>query len=227
MLSKLYNLLAAVSLATLLAGGGFVGLLAANGTLADRAAQLAQLLSGETDDATAADAQGATSQPASQPAEGRARSAEELRQQRLAEQMTRALAERAQRDLAAQRELLERALQHLITEEEQFDQSREAWLAQQDRLRNQNRDEGFEREVKLVTKLAPAQAKEHLVRTWQKHPADAVRLIKALSPSQAQRIFDQMRSAEELQLLHELLEQLRNQDIDELAPASGKTPGDA
>ncbi|HMQ16282.1 MAG TPA: hypothetical protein PKC49_09935 [Phycisphaerae bacterium] len=228
-MSSINSLVAAVSTATLLALAAFVGFLAATGRLnAERLELIAQVLRGELSGqpAEAHDAHApAAAATATQPAHGQ-RSADELQAQRDHERAVRTSAERALRDVAAQRELLEQALGHLVREQERFEQSKAQWAQTREKLQQQDRDAGFEEELKLVSKLPPQQAKEHLVLTWKKSPADAVRLVKALSPSRSQRILEQLKTPDELQVLHELLEQLRKLDIDKLAPESGKTSGD-
>lgn len=222
MIGRLYGILAFVSLAAMLAVGGLAGYLFATGKLdGKRMEQIAGVLRGEDDD------KAATSQPTSSPTSGpttanAVRSADELRAKHREEQMRRALTERATRDLAAQKQLLDAATHELITRTEQFDREKKAWTGEQQKMRDEVRDEGFERELKYVSKLSPRQAKDHLVKTWQKSKADAVRMLAALNPSAGQRILEQLKSAEEQQILHELLEQLRNQDVDVRATGQGK-----
>lgn len=228
MLARLYGVLAALSIASMLAIGIFGSYLALSGRLSgERLAAVAAVLRGELPaaPAPAAPEPASQSQPAS--AEHRRRSADEIHQQHVQDQLTRALTERALRDIASRQELLDRALQHLIQEGEKFDKSRSDWLAQQEKLRQKVRDEGFEHELKLVAGLSPTQAKDHLLRKWSKHPADAVRLLRGMPASKATRILEQFRTAEELQTLHELLEQLGQQEADVKALESGKTSSDA
>jgi hypothetical protein len=229
----LYNAAAVVAISTVLAVGAFLGFLAGSGRLdAQRIDLIAKVLRGElTGDPNehAQDAHSASQPAASQPSEAAGHghdSAHELQAKRERDQLHRTMAERSMRDLIAQRELLEQALGHLVREEEQFESQKKQWELTRQKLQQQDRDAGFEEELKLVSKLSPQQSKEHLVLTWKKSPADAVRLIKALNPSRSQRILEQLKSAEELQILHELLEQLRKMDVDTLVPESGKASGD-
>lgn len=221
MLGKAYRLLAFVSLACVLAGGGLVAFLFASGRLnADRVEQVASILRGEA-------RQPPASQPASAPASAPAAavtSAEELRRQRRDQAMQRALLERTNRDLAAQKELLDQATAELIAQTEQLERRKRDWLAEQDRRRDALRDEGFERELKFVSKLPAKLGKDHLIKTWNKSKPDAVRLLSSLTPSAAQRLLEQMKTIEEQQILHELLEQLRNQDAAPSVAGTGKAP---
>jgi hypothetical protein len=228
LLARLYGVLAALSIASMLALGLFGSFLALSGRLnGERLAAVTAVLRGELPAAPAPEAAEPASQPQPPSAEHKRRSEEEIHQQHVQDQLTRALAERALRDIAARQELLDRALQHLIQEGEKFDRSKSDWLTQQEKLRQKVRDEGFEHELKLVAGLSPAQAKDHLLRKWSRHPADAVRLLRGMPASKATRILEQFRTAEELQTLHELLEQLGQQETDGKALESGRTSSDA
>lgn len=140
--------------------------------------------------------------------------------------MQRAVLERSRRDVAAQRDLLNQSLQDVIARADQLERERKQWLSDRERLSNASREEGFEREVKIVSRLSPQVAKEHLLTTWHKQKADAVRLFTALSESAGKRILEQMKSPEERRIMSELLEHVRNQG-EPFAPRSGTTPGDA
>jgi hypothetical protein len=226
LLRRIYGILAFVSLAALLAAGGLAGYLLGTGKLsAVRAERIAAVLRGELDTLPAASSQPA-SQPASAPVVQRARSADEIRQQRREDRMQRAVLERSRRDVAAQRDLLNQTLQDVIARADRLDRERKQWLSDRERLSSVSRDEGFEREVKIVSKLSPAIAKDHLLTTWNKEKADAVRLFTALNESAGKRILEQMKSPEERRIMSELLEQVRNQG-ESFAPRSGTTPGDA
>jgi len=217
---KLYALVAFFSLALVLALGGLSGYLLGTGKLSgERMDAIAAILRGETREAAPV----AASQPASsQAVAGRAPTADELRLQRRQEHLRRAVLEGATRDLAAQRDLLDRATAELMSREEQFDRSKEEWAREQVRMQEAGRDEGFERELKYVSSLAPRQAKDHLVKTWTKRNADGVRMLAALDPSKGKRILEQLKTPQELQVLHELLEQLRTQE-NEKSPAAPRT----
>lgn len=221
--SRVFNSLAIVAISTLFASGGFVTYLVAAGKLtAVRMERMAAVLRGDLDQIPASQPAGeahAASQPASAPVHA---TADEIRRLRTQERISAALAERYSRDLDAKRELLEKAVANLISEQETFEKTRTEWKTAQDRMRQQNEDEGFRAEVDLVRKLPDAQAKEHVIATWKKHPADAVRLMKALGTSKSASVLKQFKTQEEVQIVHELLEQLRSQDVDKLTPAAGK-----
>ncbi len=220
-MSKLYNALAVVAIANLLAVGGLLGLLASTGRLApDRVDAALRALRGEA--------------PASQPAEAevqhaetvstapaRQQSAEEIREQQRHEQLRRATLDRAMRDLAAQRELLDQVLHEVITRQEQLEKQQQDWLAQRAKLRSEAQDDGFEKELEFVAGLPPKQAKEHLVKTWKQSQADAVRLVGGLKPSKAKELLSQLKTPEELDIMHQLLVELREQDVDQLVPGQG------
>lgn len=220
MLGKLYNLLAVLSLAALLSLGSLVGYLVAFGKL-DRikAQQIVKLIRGDIEipeeDQEAADQQSAASQPAATGAP----SAEAIARQRRLARLHRAALDRAQRDLAARRELLDQVLADLITRQEQFQREKAEWVKRQEALRALARDEGFARELAYIAKLSPKLGKDHLLRTYRENPADAVRILNALNPSVGQRILDQFRSPEELEVLHDLLDRLREANPESAAVA--------
>lgn len=230
MLSKLYSGLSIIAIATLLALGGFVAYLFSAGKLnSARLDSIAAVLRGQIDAAapsTPADAGHAppTSQRAPDSAVAAAgRSIDEIRQQRVREQITRATLERATADLTARQNLLNQSLQHLISLQEEFEKGKSTWMTQKKKLSETVKDEGFLRELQYVGKLTPKLAKEHVIRTWQKQKADAVRLFVAIDPGKGQKILEQFKTQEELGIMHELLEQLRAADVDKLVNGSGKT----
>lgn len=226
MLGKLYHSVAVVSIAIVLAGGALMGLLYGTGKLTgERLETIASVLRGELDESGVGEAvEPETKQPEDEPA-AKSASSVEIRQQRRDEQLWRAVDERAYRDRMAQRELLDQALQHLITAEERFEQDQARWQAELERRRGQVLDEGFAKELKIVSKLPPKIAKEHIVLKWKESPADAVRMLNALPESTTKRILGQMKTAEEVQITHELLERLSTEKIDQFKPRSGKTAG--
>lgn len=226
MLGKLYHVIAVVSIAIVLAGGGLLAVLYGTGRLtAERLETIAHLLRAGADAQTATAPGTPESQPAAAGGAARLASAEELRAQQRDSQLRRALTERARRDLAAQRELLDRALQDLIVREERFAAEVQAQKSELEQRSGKVRDEGFEKELKIVQKLPAKLAKEHVIRKWKQSPADAVRLLNALPESASKRIFGQMTAGEELQIMHELLERLASEKVDRLTDGPGTTAG--
>ncbi len=227
MLTRLFNLCGAISLATLLAAGGFVGYLFGTGRLnGARTELIAAVVRGELDNPAP------TTAPASQPAEavvetGGAPTREELKATRERRHLELLETERAARDLEAQRRLLDQVLQQTVQEQEKLATDRQALAQEKKKSAEPQRDEGFAKEVELVSGLAAKQAKEHLLRVWQKQPADAVRLLDALSPSTAKKILEQFKTPEELQTRTDLLEQVRLHGKELSARVSGTTGGAA
>ncbi len=228
MLGKIYNLVAPLAVALVLAAGSFVGFLFGSGRLtATRLERIAQVLRGELD-ATPPPA-APTSAPA-EPAAGsgaRVRPAEEVRAARRRDHLESLRIERAKADLEAQRQLLDQALQRVVTEQERLAEQK-ARLAEEQKPKAAptGPDVGFEKELEYVSGLNPRQAKEHVLRVWRKHPADAVRLFAALDVSRGRRILEQFKSPEELQIVSDLLERVRLQRSSE-AGLSGTTGGNA
>ena len=125
MFARLFNIVSAIALATLLAGGTFIGYLSGTGRLnGDRLERIAGVLRGELDQPLAPPEPAAS--PATAPA-ARANRAEppgstesELREVRKRQQLEALDNERAVRDLAAQRQLLDQVLQHVVQEQERL-----------------------------------------------------------------------------------------------------------
>jgi flagellar motility protein MotE (MotC chaperone) len=227
MLSKLYNLLSILSIATLLAGSGFSAFLFGTGRLsAERVKEIGAVLRGEFDQVPA-------SQPATQPASEQslssapARSIEDIQAGRQQERLRAHLLERATRDLEAQRRLLDQSLQYLLNEREQFARQRAEWDAEQKSTSSKARNEAAEKQLELFAGLPPQQAKDHIVRLWSSNRPEALALVMELDVSKTKRILAQMKTPEEEKILSELLEQLGSNEPDGDAPVSGKTTGDA
>lgn len=219
MFGKLYHTAAVVSIAIVLAGGALLGLMYGTGKLtAEQVEAIAAVLRSDPNQpADTPEAEAAEEASDVEPT-GKATSAEEIRQQRRDAQLRRALDERATRDRIAQRQLLEQAMQHLLTAEERFEQNQKQWEQERKRRRGAARDEGFEKELRIVSKLSPKLAKEHIIRKWKQSPDDAVRMLNALPESTSKRILGQMKTPEEIQITHELLERLSKEDVEQFEP---------
>jgi len=216
---KLYHTAAVVSIAIVLAGGALLGLMYGTGKLtAEQVEAIAAVLRSDPNQpADTSEAEAAEEASDVEPT-GKATSAEEIRQQRRDAQLRRALDERATRDRIAQRQLLEQAMQHLLTAEERFERNQKQWEQERKRRRGAARNEGFEKELRIVSKLSPKLAKEHIIRKWKQSPDDAVRMLNALPESTSKRILGQMKTPEEIQITHELLERLSKEDVEQFEP---------
>jgi hypothetical protein len=222
MIRRLYDWLATFAVATLLALVAFGGYLLVSGRLtAEGVDRLARALRGELVDPATLEPPPVADEPVAEVHGPAAGSAEALATRRDLARVAGAQVERSLQDVLAQRELLELATQELIQQTEAFERYKRSWENQRAKLQQETTDAGFEQELKLVSKLDPRQAKEHLLLTWKSRPADAVRLMRALTTSRAQRILDQLKTPEEMRIMHELLERLRETDIDQLGVPAG------
>lgn len=219
MFGKLYHTAAVVSIAIVLAGGALLGLMYGTGKLtAEQVEAIAAVLRSDPNQPAETPEAEAAEEASDVEPTGKATSAEEIRQQRRDAQLRRALDERATRDRIAQRQLLEQAIQHLLTAEERFERNQKQWEQERKRRRGAARDEGFEKELRIVSKLSPKLAKEHIIRKWKQSPDDAVRMLNALPESTSKRILGQMKTPEEIQITHELLERLSKEDVEQFEP---------
>jgi hypothetical protein len=228
-LSKAFNAVSSLALATVLALATFVGYLVGTHRLTGpRLESIAGVLRGELDTLPKAAAAPESSAPTSAPAEmPRVCTEEMLKSQRKRQRLEMLATERAARDLDAQRRLLEQVLQHVMQEQERLAREKLEFAKQREKVQQVARDEGFQKELELVADLAPRQAKEHVLRLWRKQPADAVRLLTAMDEGQARKILEQFKSADELQIQTDLLEQIRLQGTEGHANASGTSSGAA
>lgn len=213
MLGKLYNTAAVLSIAHLVALIGLLGLLYSSGKLTpERVEQIAGVLRGEFDEP-----EEAAPVEEAPDAEGPARSQSdvEIRRLRNEDRLIRAMGERAYRDRIAQQELLDRTLQHLITAQEQFTEQQKRSERELEERRGKVIDEGFEKERTLVSKLSPELGKKHVLLKWQESPADTLRLMNALPESVTTEILELMTSPDEFRIMHELLERLSKETVDQ------------
>lgn len=227
MMAKLYGMLAIFSIATMLALGGLGTFLYGSGKInAGRLDTIAAVLRGELDESEQEPPEEAAVAEENQRDEsGRAQSAEEVRAARHQSHLRMQMLERARRDMAAQRRLLDQSLQYLIEKEERVTQQHSDFTEQQKQLTEEVQDIGFERELEYVAGMPPKQAKEHIIYTWNKRRADAVRLFMRLEVSKGKRILKEFKTPEESRIRSQLLEQLRTQEPEESANESGKTDG--
>lgn len=229
---KIFNVLGVLSISTLLAAGGFAVYLAATDRLnAQRLETIAAVLRASSEPPAVSEAS-KTGGPSTDPAVGEAgpptrQAAEEAQARRQRERLEGLEIERAVEDLRAQERVLDQIMAHVVQQQEDLAQARREFEEQQKKLKSARQDEGFAKELALVSGMKPAQAKEHLVTTWNRHPADAIRLLKELDQRQAKRILEQMRTEEELRIMSDLLEQIRIDGTEGYATSSGRTAGDA
>ena len=237
-MSKLYNMLATLAIAQLLALVGIVGYLGATGGFSGgRVEQITRILRGE-EFVAASSASQPTSAPtssnvASMPVSGMSvdddevttaadRVAARARESRLAGLRV----QRALQELGAREELLRHAQQSLIDDQEKFESDQKRWNEQRAKLAQQSQDEGFKSELRSVTDMTPQLAKEHLIRTWKKSEVDAVRLLNALPPAKKKKLLEQFKGQEEFDLMHQMLEQVRLQEPEARAAKAGMPAGE-
>jgi flagellar motility protein MotE (MotC chaperone) len=225
-LGKLVNILGLLSLAVVLAGAGFGGYLYGTGRLsAERLETIGAVLRGEFDDQTGGeDDEVAGDEPEQE--QVRARSGDEVREQRKREHLERLEIERALADLGAQRRLLDNAMHEVVQAQERLVADRKSFRSEKTEVREQAYEEGFQRELGIVSTLKPDQAKEHLVRVYRSNPDDAVRLLIALEERQVKRILEKFKSPAELDIQTDLLERIRTQGMEGNA-TSGTASGAA
>lgn len=227
MLGKVYSLLGFLGVALLLGGGALAGYLYFTGALsADRIAQISAILQGK--EVGAASQPAATQSAASKPeALSGERPVDEIKRQRREDRIQRALLEQSKADVVAQRELLESAMHDLIVRGDRFDTDKKRWDDARKIADKKERDEGFDQYMEFFRKLPAAQQKEELVATWKKDKAGGLRIMNMLKPTEGKKVLELMKTPDEAEIRHDLLEQIRNQAVESFAPKSGTTSGDA
>jgi hypothetical protein len=199
-----------------------VGYLMGTGKLTpERVKLVTQVLHGEHDDLlnkdpNAADAHVAATQPATTEPSAQTHVTLAAQPQELA--LADAVIERRLRDLQAQRELLDHAVQETIDRQEAFEARQKAEEQERAARASADQNAGFKRELEYLQALPPAQAKDYVVQVWRKQPADAVRIFTALPVNKGSRILEALKTPEEQKIREGLLEQLRLQDRDPNAP---------
>lgn len=230
-MSRAFSMIAAFAIATMLGVGGFVGYLAGAGHLnGSRLSLIAAVLRGELDDwaveATHSDAEHPETQPAAtQPTRAHARAAEEVEARQKAESLEAMRLERARADLEARERVLNEVLAHVEAVHRQIEEKRAALEASQAKAAEEASSEGFQKELEFVAALKPALAKEHLLRVWSQSKSDAVRIMVNIDQGRGKRILEQFKTPEELQIMTELLEQIRTTGVASNAETSGTTAG--
>ncbi len=232
MLSRVYGMVAAFAVATLLGVGGFAGYLAGSGHLTGpRAELIAAVLRGELDDWKAGESHEAEEHAETQPAEseahapGHAPAAEAAEAREKAETLEAMRLERAESDLLARQRLLEQVLTDVRSAHETLEREQKDKESKRDASESMAASEGFKRELDYLASLKPALAKEHLLRVWSQSKDDAVRIMVNIDEGRGKRILEQFKTPEELQIMTELLEQIRESGGSTVAEKSGTTAG--
>lgn len=230
-MSRVFNMVAAFAIATMLGIGGFVSYLAGTGHLSgSRVELIAAVLRGDLDGwtagATPTEAEHAETQPAaSQPARAHARAAEEVAAREKAESLEAMRLERARADLEARERVLNEVLAHVEAAHKELEAERAALQSSRAKAAEAASSEGFQKELEFVSALKPALAKEHLLRVWSQSRSDAVRIMVNIDQGRGKRILEQFKTPEELQIMTELLEQIRTTGVASNAEKSGTTAG--
>ncbi|MGE3180877.1 MAG: hypothetical protein AB7N71_04545 [Phycisphaerae bacterium] len=234
-MNKILQLCGMVGAVTLLMLVGFGGFLVATGKVsADKLDKIGKILRDENIVEAQEVSDDAQQVPTSQPTEDETDenlievpTTEQVDQQRMRDHLTGLRLARAKQDVAARQDLLRQAQQALIQQQEEFEANKSRWLTQREKIEADARDDGFERELSYVANLSPKLAKEHIVRTWQKQPLDALRLFNALKLAKGKKILEQFKTDEEVNVMHQLLERLRLQGTSESSAAESGMSSDA
>lgn len=203
-MKTIYQAVAVLAIAQLLALAGFAGTLAARGAFSrDRLAAASAALRGDIP---------AASQPASQPATQPAQTsppAGQLPRGAAGEQIRTTELDRREREIQDQWALLQSARLTFLREREQFEQSRKEWATALKRQAEERDLSGAQKELEYISSVKAALAKDIL---RQKKEPDAVQLLLQMETRTGRKIIESCKTPEERLWIGRVLEQLRQRN---------------
>lgn len=128
--------------------------------------------------------------------------------------------ERVKAELAQRLALNNSILLKVESEREAFKRDQETVAQRSKATTEQQKDQGFEAQVKLFDSLSPKVAVQHLVGITD--PDEAARLLVALDPDKARKIIESAKKGDELKRMQTILQRVR-----EVAPARSEELAEA
>ncbi|MCD4761245.1 hypothetical protein K8R42_05095 [bacterium] len=132
-----------------------------------------------------------------------------IRQNQEVEDIYRTEFDRRNREIQDGWKLLEAQQLTLLREKEDLEAQRRRWIDVQDERARRAGDDGFQKELDILSGLKAKAAKELLKL---KDEADVVRIVMAMEGRKVQKIVDQCKTSEERLWIERILEQLHNRD---------------
>lgn len=204
-LKSVLSIASLLSMVNLFAIVGLVGFLFGTGKLnGERVATIARVLRGE-----ALGPAVATSQPATQPARLGA-SEKHIAEDMMPGEVTRRHDERVVKELQDQELLVRNLLMELISKEEALGDRETALAASRQKLRQEEQDRGFKKNLAYLSSIKPDNALA-LLRDM-KEP-DAVRFFLEMEPDIGKKIIDKCTTEEDRQWIGRILDQIRGRDV--------------
>jgi hypothetical protein len=200
---SLYQVISILAIANLVCLIGLVIFLAATGRLdAERVDQIAAVLRGEPPVPTAS-----TTQPTTQPVE--AETAEtRLAQAREETDLAFRVLERKRREVADRQRLAEALMMDVVRRQETLSEDQSAFQEQQRKIEEQRLQEGFVKELELLTSVKPKVRKDMLVA---KSDVDAVRLMMEMDERAGKQVIEACKTPAEKAWISRILHLIQTQ----------------
>ncbi len=219
-MKRVYRLVSLVALVQLLAAVGFAGYLFARGRLnRERIEQIAAVLRGEAPGAPAP-----TTQPVAttaRPESATSQIARSSEQQELAA----LIVERQKRELEDRARLNQSIQLDVVRKLEEIDRRDKAFADRERRFREQQMQDGFARELEVLSQIDPVRARKLLMMQKETH---AVRLVMAMEPARTKKIFDSCKAVEEMEWARRILDQIEKLNSEQATTAgSGQSGAEA
>lgn len=218
-LGRMYETLGLLAVANVVALLGFVGYFASNGTLTiEKLRAAVTVLQGECQATPPALANGAKQEEIKRiPAKAGVQatvSAEEL-------DMMHREAERLKTEIDQRIALANSIMLKVKTERETFRQEKEAFEKQEEADRAKFQNEGFQKQLQILTALAPKTALGHLLAL--NDPEKAARFLAAMQPERAKKIIESAKKGTDLAQMRIIVQRMQDvTGIKELQAQAGE-----
>lgn len=218
-LRSIYDAVALVAIVNVVVLGGVVGFFAANGTLnAEKVQKAARVLRGEVAEAVVSmpPAEGSKAPKAAPVTSRTAVSEEEM-------DLMQREAERLKTEVDQRVALANSIMLKVKTEREAFRREKEAAAKQQEADRSRQHEEGFQKQLQILTSLGPKSALEHILSL--NDPDKSAKILAAMDTDRAKKIVESAKRGDELAKMKVILQ--RMQDVvggDELRAQAGEEP---
>lgn len=215
----MYDAVALVAIVNVVVLGGAVGFFVANGTLnAEKVQKAARVLRGEVE--VAAAPMPAADDPKA-PIAPKVTSRTAVSEEEM--DLMQREAERLKTEVDQRVALANSIMLKVKTEREAFRKEKEAATKQQEADRAKQQDEGFQKQLQILTSLGPKTALEHILAL--NDPDKAAKMLVAMDTDRAKKIVESAKRGDELSKMKVILQ--RMQDVaggDELRAQAEEEP---
>lgn len=217
-MKRLFQVISLIAIVQLLALSGLIGYMFATGRLtAERIDQIAKLIRGESAPTTA---------PATQPVVVAVKpesATSQIARSQVQHGLLAMIAERQSRELQDRAKLNQTIQLDVVRKLEEIERREKAFVEQQKNLQEQQSQDGFARDLELMTSIDATRARKLLM--MRKEP-DVARMLMSMEPARAKKIIDTCKTDDEMEWARRILDQLHNLN-NEQAAAAGSGPSGA